>query len=602
MLFAVNVEWSKFEDILETTSFSKVIDTLSNLLGVMDSMKNTFSETSEQVVISAQDMKDAIALILAQLEELEKFLMSDVWGQIVAMIFAVNVQWEKWAFAIEDTDFTKVTSILSDLLGLMNRMKATFANTSEQVVISAEQIAMAVDRVDDQLEELEAYLMSPSWDRIVALIFAVGVEWQKDAEIMDEYMPSFNAAVDTITTLASKVLSLSASLSELRDMSVLSVRDIDEALKNIPFFLDNFVDALALNMGAIKRSLKDLNTEWALHSEEMKATMPAYEESTKQIGTLVGTLLSLNSALEELAEMGTISGQEFDRGFASLMESISNFAVSLSKNVEGLITSLQALDAVWIANQNTLVPLMRDFMTITNNFFAIANNANAMADAFRDLQKNSHSLEKGFDSLIKFIGQVIKGTKEFYTPEAAAALSQYIADVGKVIDAFVDLEKELKGAMEKIEDAISDAVGNVKNEVLSISSINESMYISGSNTLQSYINGINSKSAALAEAVSAQAGIVEDYLGVSSPTKLGPLRDVEKWPRNLVQSFSSGIDAELHTLNTSFAAMAPGMSEGAVSGGNRSIVINNTQYINSRDDADYANSGLERILQRHAVM
>lgn len=601
MLFAVNVEWKKFEDILETTSFSKVVSTLSNLIGLMNSMKDTFSDTGKQVVISAYEMEKAVALIPTQLEEIEKFLMDDLWGRMVAMIFAVNVQWEKWAFAIEDTDFTKVTSVLSSLIGLMDSMKAAFVAVCEQVVISSGEIELAMSKVDDQLEELETYLMSASWDKIATMIFAVGVEWQKDAEIMDDSLPSFNAAVDTISSLASKVLSLSTSLSDLRDMTVLSVRDIDEALKNIPVFLDRFVDALALNMGAIKDKLKELHVEWGKHAEEMKVVMPSYEESTASIGKLVGSLLSLHSALESLSEMGTISEREFGRGFKSLMESITNFATSFSKNAPALIESLWSLERVWLANQSVIAPLMENFLKISANFIMVANNANAMTDAFRDIEKNSGTLEKGFKSLIDFINQVVKATKEFYTREAADELASFITDVGKVIDAFYDLEIKLKDAMGKIKTAIKSAVDNIETKILSISGINESMYINGGNTLQSYINGLKDKESALETEMWHITDIVQGYLATYSNAKLGPLSHLDEWAPNLMQSYSCGIEAEMHTLNSSFAGLAPGMGAGGA-GGNKNVTFYVTQHISDRATADYANRDLERLMHKHAVM
>jgi hypothetical protein len=128
------------------------------------------------------------------------------------------------------------------------------------------------------------------------------------------------------------------------------------------------------------------------------------------------------------------------------------------------------------------------------------------------------------------------------------------------------------------------------------------MYNSGVNLIQSLINGIAASIPALQTQMNEVTDIIEGNLGVESPTRLGPLRNLDEWPRNLIRSYSAGIEAEMHTLNTSFAGLTPGMGAANVGGGNRSIIINNTQYINSREDADYANRGLERILQKHEVM
>lgn len=494
------------------------------------------------------------------------------------------------------------SATITNIINVFEDLASAVKRSSELVVVSTEDMEAALALIPAQLGEIAVFLGRDLWGNIVKGLSAVDFSWKTYAKTVDDSMPAFTSAMDTFSTLISKILGLSSALKDMRDMSVLSVRDIDEALKNIPVFLDRFVDALALNMYDIKQSLKDLDKEWALHAEEMEATMPSYEDSTSQIGKLVGSLLSLHSALESLSEKGTISGREFDKGFTSLMASISNFAGSLSRNMDALIASLWSLSSVWQANKSVLVPLMDTFMTVTYSFWQIANNANAMAESFRDVQKNSGSLEKGFKSLIEFINRVVEGTKEFYTAEAADELATYIEDVGKVITAFVDLDIELKNAMNKISDAVSDAVEDMKTDVKSISDINDSMYINGQNTLQSFINGLIDKEPALITQMGVIGGIIKDYLGVESPTKLGPLQKIEEWPQNLIRSFSLGLESEMHTLNSSFAALAPGMGAGSISGGNKNVNLYITQNISDRDTADYANRGIERLLSRHSVM
>ena len=574
------------------------------MITCITSLAKSFKSLTDIVMPSSTEIEAAFVKIRDGIAAVTKALDSPVWAEVSTNLGTFKTKWDGISEGIAESvsSFSDVITIFANIIDATKRLSDTFTDMEEIVVITSDQMEAAFKDIPTVVDEVIKYLATKSFATLKGELKKLHTEWQKYAEEMEKSMESFNGTIDTFSTLISKVLSLSSALDELKDMSVLSVRDIDEALKNIPIFLDRFVDALALNMGAIKQALKDLDKEWAKHAEEMKATMPAYEDSTSSISKLVGSLLSLNSALTQLAEMGTISQAEFDSGFTALMESIGNFATSLSNNVDDLIISLQKLAIVWQENKGALIPLMDTFLTVTYSFWEVSNNALAMAESFDELQKNSGSLEKGFKTLIEFIEQVVKGTKEFYTAEAADELARYIDDVGKVIDAFLDLEIELKSAMDKVESAIKTAVEDIEGKILSLSSFVKSAFTWGANMMDSYIKGIKSKSEALAAAVSAQAAIVDDYLGASSPTRLGPLSHLDEWPRNLMQSYSSGIEAEMHTLNTSFASLAPGMGAGAVSGSNKSIVIHNTQYINSREDADYANKGLERILQRHAVM
>jgi len=321
------------------------------------------------------------------------------------------------------------------------------------------------------------------------------------------------------------------------------------------------------------------------------------------ISKLVGQILSLNSALESLKDMGTISERQFGSGFKSLMGSISNFASALTNNVDGLIRSLQSLRIVWMDNESVLFPLIRDFSIITDNLWGVAHNANRMAEEFRDLWKNSIVLEKGFDTLIGFIKKVVDSTEEFYTPAAAAELSRFIFDVGVVIAAFEKLEGNLKGTMDKIERAIDTAVSNIEGRISSLDNLVRDAVYWGQNMMIGFISGIYSMEDALALAAQRMAAIVAYYLGASSNTKLGPLAHLEEWGPNLVKTYVAGINRELPALNATLEGLGSPMSGAAgAMGGTRSVTLYNTQYISDKSTADYANQELGRLLQRHEVM
>jgi methyl-accepting chemotaxis protein len=491
--------------------------------------------------------------------------------------------------------FTSILKTVTDAMDMLKRMSEMvlpeitelergFNNTGEAISRFTDAVSTSFAGVKIDLEDLDT-------------------EWAKHEEGIDKLMKSFGQATDTISILATKIVTLTGSLKELRDMSVLSMYDIDRAMKKIPDFLGNFVKALALNMYDIAESLKELDTEWVNYADDMKATMPAYEDATDKISKLISPILSLSSALKQLAEMGTISSTEFDKGFASLMSTISNFAVSLGRNVDGLIVSLQTLRDVWMANEAVLFPLIRDFAIITDNLWGVAHNANRMAEEFKTLSKNTGTLEKGFKDLIGFIDQVVKSTKEFYTPEAAAELAGYITDVGKVIDAFVDLEIGLRRAMDKIRTAIGTAVDAMENKISSLADLAKSAYYWGANMMDGFIVGIYSQFGELELALMRMAALVKAHLGVSSNTERGALSHLTDWGPNLVKTYADGINSEMHTLDDSFASMAPSMAAGTgMAGGTNNVNLYVTQNIGSQADADYANQGLERLLQRHSVM
>ena len=375
-------------------------------------------------------------------------------------------------------------------------------------------------------------------------------------------------------------------------------------MDNINVFVVRFTEALRLNLDALIKSLTKLDTEWGIHAKEMEKVMPAYADATGSISGLIGPIVSLASALKSLAEMGTISSAKFDAGFGSLIESIGNFAVSMARNVEPLIASLKTLRVVWVENETVLVPLMQDFIIITKSFASIAINANIMINAFKEIAENSGSLEEGFKTLIKFIKDVVENTKEFYTPEAAEELSRFIGDVEKVIDSFADLDERIGNAIREIENKITDSVSDIERSLLDLENLDASMYHSGQNLMTSFIDGIVSLQGELEAELIEVADLIEGYLKVASPAKLGPLRSIMTWPKNLMKTFSEGIAGEMGTLNRSFAGMVSPITTGVGggSGNHTNVVVSITQNIKNRSDADYSAREIERLLSKHQVL
>jgi TP901 family phage tail tape measure protein len=517
--------------------------------------------------------------------------------------------------AVTEFNTTLITfkTTLSNVVSVMESLK----KISEMTAPSMDELSAEFDAASRMVRDFNNALMEHvgaregQWDmeKYFSSVFVSIKTFAKDWEIltsnMDKSFETFETASSTITGMINNVLSLSTAFTTLGNSTIASAKDMERAMQNINVFVIRFTDALRLNLDALVDALKDLDIEWSIHAKAMEDVMPSYKSATGDVTTLIGSLTSLGSAMESLAEMGTISSKKFDQGFGSLIENIKNFSVSLKTNVVPMITALESLREVWMKNEAVLVPLMQDFVIITKNFASMATNANIMIDAFERLAENSGSLEEGFKTLIKFIKDVVENTKEFYTPETANEIAAFVEDIEKVIDSFADLDSKIESAVREIENEVSDGVREIKKTILGLSNLNEDMFTSGQNLMKSFINGINDMQDELETAVEAAAKTIDAHLGVESPTERGPLRNVDEWPKNLVQSFSKGINAEMETLNNAFRGMvAPAtLVDGGGHGGNHtSVVFHVTQNIKDQPTADYATNELKKMLNRHEVL
>jgi archaellum component FlaC len=431
-------------------------------------------------------MEAALSKIPAVIKAMTEFLGKKTWTDISANIAEFSLKWESVHEGISDAinSFSHFVGTITKIVSACTELSRIFTDMGEIIVMESEEMAEALKDIPAVMAEVTKYLTTDSFKAIKDGLIDLNAGYKTHAKVLDEVMPSYESAFNMFSKLASNVVSLSKAFDELKDATIISSIDMDKAMQNIDVFTNRFVESLRLNMDNLVDSLIDLDAEWAKHAEEMKVVMPSYEAATKDIGTLISSITSLGSALLSLSEMGTISSKKFDAGFGALITSVANFATSLRTNVVPLIASLQLLRKAWMENEAVLVPLMADFVTITKNFTTLAYHAIAMTKAFTELSENSSSLEKGFATLIKFIQQVVSSTKEFYTPETAAAIAEYVDDVGSVIYAFRYLAEQLEKATSDVEREVKDAVNAVAAEVQSLKTLIPNMFVYGANNVR----------------------------------------------------------------------------------------------------------------------
>lgn len=78
----------------------------------------------------------------------------------------------------------------------------------------------------------------------------------------------------------------------------------------------------------------------------------------------------------------------------------------------------------------------------------------------------------------------------------------------------------------------------------------------GKNLADSFRKGVESGVDNIKKAVKDVGKKVKDYLGISSPAKEGPLKDIEKWPRNLTKTYAEGISSGAGQIGKSAMGMA----------------------------------------------
>ena len=182
-------------------------------------------------------------------------------------------------------------------------------------------------------------------------------------------------------------------------------------------------------------------------------------------------------------------------------------------------------------------------------------------------------------------------------------IQNFISDpIGSIISGVEGLAADVIGAVLGIFDNIKGVIDGFVTAAFEW----------GANLIQSFIDGITSMASGVTDAVSNIGGGIANFLGIGSPAKKGPLRDLMEWGPNLSESFAEGILSGLPKVERAaegVAASFEGLSVGGVANvagssaaGFGGVVINvNVKGAVDRRTAEYAARLMERRLRKVMV-
>ena len=529
------------------------------------------------------------------------------------------------------------------MISSFTSLKDVVIPTSGDFVDSLEKINRAIREFG---EGLETFFNTSGYDALSINLKSLTKTWEIYADMLGDDLSTLQKASDSFGTLTSSVLSLISSFTSLKDATELTFDDFDDGMKKITRTIPRFTRALEINMDAIVQVLEDLDKVWSKYVEDMDDLIPSASGATNAFTTLTSSVLALSDAFTKLMKFGEMSEANFDAGMQKLMRTFDNFAKSLDKNIEALMTSLQGLVTEWLENEDQMVYLMKAFVTIAGNFITVIGYALRLADAFDALKGKTGIIKGGFDDLIGVINHLLSGLEGMYSVDAAKNMDLFIIDVGNIIVALTNLKTTLNvdvvtafGNLSKTTEEVSgkaiiaiDAIGGAVNSLLStireaasgiankfrnamlsvegiMASVSASAYGWGHSLMWNFVEGIYSEMGALVAAMQNAAGIVNSYIGVASPTEKGPLASLNSFGPNLIKAFQQGIEEGLPSLNKTLNGLSMGGVSvqggmAGVAGGSSTKTVYMTihQNIGDRNDADYAVREVEKMLRKSAIL
>lgn len=129
-----------------------------------------------------------------------------------------------------------------------------------------------------------------------------------------------------------------------------------------------------------------------------------------------------------------------------------------------------------------------------------------------------------------------------------------------IINVTSGVWNKVKSTISSIVNGIKDTISNVFNTIENtVTGIAKNALNWGKNIIMNIVDGIKSKIAAVKGMVEKVANIIKDFLGFSSPTKLGPGSDADRWTPNLIDMMEKGILKNIDKIRSASSEVADAM-------------------------------------------
>ena len=216
----------------------------------------------------------------------------------------------------------------------------------------------------------------------------------------------------------------------------------------------------------------------------------------------------------------------------NIVEFITNIVQALIAYVQGdtdaayqyLLGALQN----WINGMKSFIQIFVSFVTGFFNTFGV-NLKTIFTTLWNNIKTTSSTI---IDSIKELIQEKWNAIKEW---------------LSETWDAIKD---KLKETFDKMKEAVDEKITNIKDTIINgieeavnyIRALPQQFYNWGADMVQKLIDGIQSKINALRAKISELASTIRGYIHFSEPD-VGPLKDFNSWPKDMMKQYAEGIDA-----------------------------------------------------------
>lgn len=300
------------------------------------------------------------------------------------------------------------------------------------------------------------------------------------------------------------------------------------------------------------------------------------------VNTAVAFILSIfGGTVGETKALWADMAEQSKQIFGNMWDSIVTIVTSIKDTVVGLFTSL------WdVLVGHSIIPDMVN--AIITWFTSLDDRAIELIGSmildiiskFTNLDTEGVNKVKSlYSGVTTSISNLKSKAITYITNMVSSAITKLSNFKSQGVQKAKDLAKNFLSALITMKSKVGDKMGEIaKIPKDKLKSLQDDAFSWGSNMIGMFIEGVASKATALKNKVSDLASTAKDYLGFSSPTKLGAGSNADEWMPNFMNMLMEGITDNLSKFKSTIQRVSNTMADNVVGTQTRGIGLNHSSF------------------------
>lgn len=348
------------------------------------------------------------------------------------------------------------------------------------------------------------------------------------------------------------------SIMEIQRASELQVEGMTTQQKARIADLSRYKEDTIRQMDAEKKKIDEQKASYDKWTEGINSVKNGLAGMPPEITAVIVTTASMISTTTDVIR--TMSQLRLAYNFIK----DSKYAMAIANGIEA--ASQYVLTAAqWAYNVSLygcpIVWIIAIIMALILIIVALATNLGGCRDAIANWGKGAAEWFGNSGASIQKWGGDVRDT----LAKGAGDFNSWCGKTGNDIQKWgADTGSKIQQTSDNIRNGIANSLGNFRNSVGNFFGnigdafgdiINQAREW-GAKLMRSFVDGMNSMKNSIAKSLGDFGQQCKDFLGIKSPAKEGPLRELMDWGPNLVKTYSQGIKSTLPELQNAVYAMA----------------------------------------------